>query len=77
MHHSMHEVDVNAGSYHAPNVRRRSTQAYREHSKYDLPRPSVLAGLGGIGRGMHRVSDWVGYVEPGPPDVDQGATAVQ
>jgi hypothetical protein len=67
------------GSHRAPNVRRRpppggQPQAHREHSKYDmgeagLPRSSVLAGLGGMGRGMHRVSEWVAYVEEGSPDL--------
>jgi hypothetical protein len=64
------------GSHRAPTVRRRPPpggQAHREHSKYDmgdagLPRSSVLAGLGGMGRGMHRVSEWVAYVEEGSPD---------
>jgi len=49
-------------------VRRRPPQAHREHSKYDVPRSSVLAGLGGMGRGALRVHEWVNYVEPGAPD---------
>ncbi|KAL2137535.1 hypothetical protein VTI28DRAFT_9170 [Corynascus sepedonium] len=79
-HPSVHDVvaaDMNAaaaaaaanGSPRAPHVRRRPpAQAHREHSKYDVPRSSVLAGLAGMGRGMHRVSEWVNYVEPGPPE---------
>lgn len=74
---------IGAGSHRAPNVRRRpppgggqQQQAHREHSKYDeaVPRSSVLAGLGGMGRGVHRVSEWVCYVEEGLPD---GGTVVQ
>ena len=61
--------NINGGSHRAPNVRRRAPQgAHREHNKYELPRSSVLAGLGGMGRGMHRVTEWVNYVEPGLPE---------
>ncbi|KAL2166151.1 hypothetical protein VTG60DRAFT_3248 [Thermothelomyces hinnuleus] len=87
-HPSVHEVvaaDMNAaaaaaaaaaanGSPRAPHVRRRPpTHAHREHSKYDVPRSSVLAGLAGFGRGASRVSEWVNYVEPGLPDDSIGA----
>jgi hypothetical protein len=68
MMHDMPEVDLSAGSPRAPNVKRRAPQAHREHHKLDVPRSSVLAGLGGMGRGMHRVHEWVNYVEPGAPD---------
>lgn len=40
-----------------PSGRRRSGQATKEHVKDDLP-PSVLAGLGGPGKGMERVQEW-------------------
>ncbi|KAH6631872.1 hypothetical protein F5144DRAFT_490702 [Chaetomium tenue] len=69
--HDMAPPDMNAangGSHRAPHVRRRPPQAHREHSKYDIPRSSVLAGLGGMGRGALRVHEWVNYVEPGAPD---------
>lgn len=76
-HHPMHDaMDPNnsmgnnastGGSPRAPNVRRRPPQAHREHNKYELPKSSVLAGLGGLGRGAQRVSEWATYVEPGPP----------
>ncbi|GAB1318988.1 RBR-type E3 ubiquitin transferase [Madurella fahalii] len=80
MHHpgmGMHDMDNGAGhgSPRAPNVRRRPPgQAHREHNKFEVPRSSVLAGLGGMGRGVHRVSEWVNFVEPGPPDVELQAT---
>ncbi|KAL2131540.1 hypothetical protein VTI74DRAFT_4917 [Chaetomium olivicolor] len=67
--------NINAGSPRAPNVRRRPPQATREHNKHEPPKSSVLAGLGGMGRGMHRVSEWVNYVEPGLPE--DTATVVQ
>lgn len=72
MHHDV-DTTIGAGSPRAPSVKRRPPQAHREHSKYDLrdPKPSVLAGLAGTGRGMHRVSEWINYVEPGLPEVDQ------
>ncbi|KAK3306990.1 uncharacterized protein B0T15DRAFT_160586 [Chaetomium strumarium] len=80
MHPAMHDMnmmDINGGSPRAPHVKRRPPQAHREHNKYEAPRPSVLAGLAGIGRGVHRVSEWVNYVEPGPPDADQMPAVVQ
>ena len=58
------------GSPHAPNVRRRPPQATRVHG-HELPRPSVLAGLAGLGRGVNRIFDWINHVEPGIPDGDQ------
>ncbi|EAQ88014.1 hypothetical protein CHGG_04633 [Chaetomium globosum CBS 148.51] len=73
-HPAMHDIappdmnPANGGSHRAPHVRRRPPQAHREHSKYDIPRSSVLAGLGGMGRGALRVHEWVNYVEPGAPD---------
>lgn len=78
----MHDMDNGAGhgSPRAPNVRRRPPgqgQAIREHTKFDVPRSSVLAGLGGLGRGVHRVSEWVNFVEPGLPDGEQARTVVQ
>ncbi|KAJ4300301.1 hypothetical protein N0V88_002974 [Collariella sp. IMI 366227] len=63
--------NINAGSARAPNVRRRPPpQATREHNKHEPPRSSILAGLGD-GQGMHRVEEWVTFVEPGvgPGDV--------
>ena len=69
----MNNMNINSGSPRAPHVRRRAP-AHREHNKYELPRSSVLAGLGGMGRGMHRVSEWVNYVEPGLPE-DMAAVA--
>jgi hypothetical protein len=81
MHPAMHDMntkmDINGGSPRAPHVKRRPPQAHREHNKYEAPRPSVLAGLAGVGRGVHRVSEWVNYVEPGPPDADQLPAVVQ
>lgn len=62
-----HESALNEGSPHAPNVRRRPPKATRVHG-HDLPRPSVLAGLAGPGRGLNRVFEWRNYVEPGLPD---------
>ncbi|KAK4103590.1 hypothetical protein N658DRAFT_421491 [Parathielavia hyrcaniae] len=79
----MHDMmmDMNGGgggSPRGPQVKRRPPQAHREHNRYEVPRSSVLAGLGGMGRGMHRVSEWVHYVEPGMPDGgDAAATVVQ
>ena len=57
------------GFPHAPTVKRRAPQAHREHTKLDRepPKPSVLAGLGGPGRGMNRVFEWRNWVEPGVP----------
>ncbi|SPQ19963.1 b41bd2fe-4d16-4b57-a4e2-b80fad95291b [Thermothielavioides terrestris] len=46
-------------------------------SKLEEPKSSVLAGLAGVGRGMHRVSEWVHYVEPGLPEGEQTPTVVQ
>jgi hypothetical protein len=74
--HDMMDMNGNGGSPRGPHVKRRPPQAHREHNKYEVPRSSVLAGLGGMGRGMHRVSEWVNYVEPGLPDGDT-ATVVQ
>ncbi|KAK4156522.1 putative E3 ubiquitin-protein ligase ARI4 [Chaetomidium leptoderma] len=75
---NMMDMNINSGSHRAPNVRRRPPQgAHREHSKYDVPRSSVLAGLGGMGRGMHRVTEWVNYIEPGLPDGDFAPTVIQ
>ncbi|KAL2264318.1 hypothetical protein VTK26DRAFT_7284 [Humicola hyalothermophila] len=68
------------GSPRAPNVKRRPPQAHKEHSKYEeeVPRSSVLAGLGGIGRGPYRVEEWVNWIEPGvPPEGDAATMAVQ
>ncbi|KAK3390954.1 hypothetical protein B0H63DRAFT_127913 [Podospora didyma] len=56
-----------AGSPHAPTVKRRPPKVTREH-KQDQPAGSLLAGLAGLGRGMDRVKDWRMYVEPGPPE---------
>jgi len=64
-----------AGSPHAPNVRRRPPQVTRVHG-HELPRPSILAGLGGPGRGLNRVSEWRNYVEPGIPDGEQPPSIV-
>jgi hypothetical protein len=78
MHHDMLDVNaINAGSPRAPNVKRRPPHAHREHSKLEEPKSSVLAGLAGVGRGMHRVSEWVHYVEPGLPEGEQTPTVVQ
>jgi hypothetical protein len=63
------------GSPHAPNVRRRPPQATRVHG-HELPRPSILAGLGGPGRGLNRVSEWRNYVEPGIPEGEQPPSIV-
>jgi hypothetical protein len=68
-------MPANGGSPRAPHVKRRPPrEVTREHSKVEPPKSSVLAGLTGMGRGMHRVSEWVNYVEPGPPE--DGATVV-
>ncbi|KAK1773190.1 hypothetical protein QBC45DRAFT_101967 [Copromyces sp. CBS 386.78] len=77
-HHSYHE-SLQQPRYPAyyeggipartPSGRRRSGQATKEHVKDDLP-PSVLAGLGGPGKGMERVQEWNKYVEPGPPLIE-------
>ncbi|KAK4165121.1 hypothetical protein QBC43DRAFT_208977 [Cladorrhinum sp. PSN259] len=62
-----HEWAPNGGSARAPNVRRRPPHAHREHNKYEA-KPSMQAGLSGPGRGLHRVTEWVNYIEDGPPD---------
>lgn len=63
-----HEWDPNGGSARAPHVRRRPPpQAHREHNKFEA-KPSMQAGLSGPGRGLHRVTEWVNYIEEGPPD---------
>jgi hypothetical protein len=72
-HHDPSMLDMNssnlAGSPRAPHVKRRAPgQAHREHNKNEMPRSSVLAGLGGMGRGANRVFEWVNYIEPGPPE---------
>ncbi|KAI0120398.1 hypothetical protein F4776DRAFT_253283 [Hypoxylon sp. NC0597] len=43
-----------------PRVRR------RERAASTSPKDSVLAGLTGPGRGMHRVAEWVNHIEPDP-----------
>ncbi|KAK4671156.1 hypothetical protein QC764_602850 [Podospora pseudoanserina] len=63
----LHEWDPSGGSARAPHIRRRATQAHREHNKTEA-KPSMQAGLSGSGRGLHRVSEWVNYIEPGPPE---------
>lgn len=45
---------------HAPSRGRRASA--------EPPRGSALAGLNGKDRGMGRVAEWRGYVEPGVPD---------
>jgi len=79
-HHGQQEnaaiaFNLAAGSPHAPHVRRRPPQATRIHG-HELPRPSVLAGLGGPGRGLNRVAEWRNYVEPGIPDGERAPTVV-
>ena len=41
--------------------------ARRQHQR-EPPRQSVMAGLGGPGRGMGRVFEWRTHVEPGAPE---------
>ncbi|KAI0834070.1 hypothetical protein F5Y06DRAFT_177752 [Hypoxylon sp. FL0890] len=53
-------VDDQALYETAPRVRR------RERAASTSPKDSVLAGLTGPGRGMHRVYEWVNHVEPDP-----------
>ncbi|KAK4454349.1 hypothetical protein QBC34DRAFT_471239 [Podospora aff. communis PSN243] len=67
--------NMGGGSPHAPHVRRRPPQATRVHG-HELPRPSILAGLGGPGRGLNRVSEWRNYVEPGIPEGEQPPSIV-
>jgi hypothetical protein len=50
---------------HAPMGRMLPRAAARE-----LPRPSILAGLGGAGRGSGRVNAWRTHVEPGVTPVE-------
>ncbi len=45
---------------HAPHRRRRASA--------EPPQGSAMAGLNGRDRGMGRVAEWRGYVEPGVPD---------
>ncbi|KAK0745185.1 hypothetical protein B0T21DRAFT_408231 [Apiosordaria backusii] len=71
----LHEWDPNGGSPRAPHVRRRATQAHREHNKTEA-KPSMQAGLSGSGRGLHRVTEWVNYIEPGPPEDRMGAETI-
>lgn len=61
------DAAVNAGLPYAPHVRRRPPQATRVHG-HEPPKPSVLAGLAGPGRGLNRVFEWRNYVEPGIPE---------
>ncbi|KAK3323500.1 hypothetical protein B0T19DRAFT_426205 [Cercophora scortea] len=64
------------GSPHAPSVKRRPPpKVHREHTQ-ELPKDSVLAGLGGIGRGLNRVFEWRNYVEPGMPEGEMAAQSV-
>lgn len=70
------EWDPNGGSFRPPHVRRRAPQANREHNKQEA-KPSVQAGLSGAGRGLHRVSEWVNYIEPGLPDEGAAQTVVE
>ncbi|KAI2469897.1 hypothetical protein F4781DRAFT_421693 [Annulohypoxylon bovei var. microspora] len=51
-------VDEPAFYESVPRVRR------RERAASTSPKDSVLAGLTGPGRGMHRVYEWVNHVEP-------------
>jgi len=74
-HEQQEGSHLGGGSPHAPHVRRRPPQATRVHS-HDLPRPSVLAGLAGVGRGPHRVFEWRNYVEPGIPEGEQPPSVV-
>ncbi|KAI1204906.1 uncharacterized protein F4807DRAFT_471364 [Annulohypoxylon truncatum] len=53
-------VDEPAFYEPAPRARR------RERAASTSPKDSVLAGLTGPGRGMHRVYEWVNHVEPDP-----------
>jgi len=53
---------------HAPLER---SSSYRSSNR-GAPRPSVLAGLGGPGKGSGRVNAWRTHVEPGAPP-DEGA----
>lgn len=53
-------IDDQAMYERAPRVRR------RERAASTSPKDSVLAGLAGPGRGMHRVYEWVNHVEPDP-----------
>ncbi|KAB5571997.1 hypothetical protein GE09DRAFT_1216599 [Coniochaeta sp. 2T2.1] len=48
----------------------RRNKASRQHRREpeEEPKGSRLAGLTGIGTGMHRVSEWVNYVEDVPPE---------
>jgi hypothetical protein len=50
-----------------PSPRRRSRRSGEERER---PKSSTLAGLTGYGRGVHRVSEWRNFVEPGFPDVE-------
>ena len=69
------DAAVHGGSPYAPHVRRRPPQATRVHG-HELPRPSVLAGLAGPGRGLNRVFEWRNYVEPGIPEGEQPPSIV-
>ncbi|KAK4227869.1 hypothetical protein QBC38DRAFT_182086 [Podospora fimiseda] len=66
-----HEWDPSGGSARAPHVRRRPPHAHREHNKFEA-KPSMQAGLSGPGRGLHRVTEWVNYIEDGPPEQHPG-----
>lgn len=45
-----------------------SPSSRRQPREREAPRPSVLAGLTGEGRGMNRVFEWRDHVAPGDPD---------
>lgn len=53
---------VEEPAYYDPTPRSRR----RERAQSTSPKDSVLAGLGGPGRGMHRVYEWVNHVDPDP-----------
>ncbi|KAJ9132512.1 RBR-type E3 ubiquitin transferase [Pleurostoma richardsiae] len=46
-----------------------SPHGHRQHLR-DPPKQSIMAGLGGQGRGMDRVSQWRTHVEPGLPEAE-------
>lgn len=48
--------------------------APRSRRSREEPKGSAMAGLNGRGRGMNRVFEWRGYVEPGVPEGEATST---
>lgn len=75
-HYQYYDYDHHQQQKQQPQQQKTHHQYYEHHHQQqqqyepqeEEPRLSVLAGLGGPGRGMNRVVEWAAYVEPGVPD---------